>query len=146
MAFRVSAEWLALPTPALLEIAEYRPIRSLPHRRQGIFLGLANIRGEVTLCVSLGHFLGLEKLPSRESLRRAYHRLLLITHEGQRLAFPVDEVHGPVHLLPEQLLPPPATIARSVRSYTQSLFRSEQHLIGLLAPRPLFEALNRSFT
>ena len=45
--FRIGAEWLALPVPAVTEVANLRPIHSLPHRRSGVVLGLANIRGEL---------------------------------------------------------------------------------------------------
>ena len=63
LVFRINAEWLALPTQAFQEVAERRPVHSLPHRRQGIVLGLVNIRGELLICVSLGHLLGLERTP-----------------------------------------------------------------------------------
>src|SRR5882724_2541617 len=59
--FRIESEWLALPTPAFQEVAERRLIHSLPHRRSGLVLGLANIRGELLICVSLSRLLGLEK-------------------------------------------------------------------------------------
>src|SRR5438045_1523494 len=60
--FRLAAEWLALPTHAFQEVAERRPIHSLPHRRQGPVLGLVNIRGELLICVALGRLLGLGKI------------------------------------------------------------------------------------
>src|SRR6266404_3734527 len=66
--FRLQTEWLALPTQCLQEVAERRLIHSLPHRRQGIVLGLSNIRGELVICISLGHLLELERLSPRESL------------------------------------------------------------------------------
>jgi chemotaxis-related protein WspD len=142
--FRIGTEWLGLPAAVFQEVAEWRPIRSVPHRRQGNVLGLANVRGEVLVCISLGHFLGLEKLPSRETLRRAYARLLVVHWGGSRLAFPVDEVHGPQRLHPEQLLPSPGTLARALPCYTRSLFRSGQRIIGVLQVETVLEALERS--
>lgn len=68
--FRINAEWLALPTPAFQEVAERRPVHSLPHRRQGIVLGLVNVRGELLICVSLGRLLGLAGSPLREHSAR----------------------------------------------------------------------------
>ena len=82
--FRIRSQWLALPTHAFQEVAERRPIHSLPHRRQGIVLGLANIRGELLVCVSLGHLLGMERAGFLEALRSAYHRLLVVNWEGDR--------------------------------------------------------------
>ena len=67
--FRINAEWLALPTQAFQEVAEHRLVHSLPHRRQGIVLGLVNIRGELLICVSLGHLLGLERTPPGQARR-----------------------------------------------------------------------------
>ncbi len=58
--FRLKAEWLALPTHTFQEVGERRPIHSLPHRRDGIVLGLVNVRGELLICVALDRFLGLE--------------------------------------------------------------------------------------
>src|SRR5947209_2742729 len=40
--FRLGGEWLALPTTAFMEIAGLRAIHSLPHRRNGVILGLTN--------------------------------------------------------------------------------------------------------
>ena len=57
--FRVGSEWLALATSVFREVAALRTIHSLPQRRTGAVLGLANVRGELLICVSLGHLLGL---------------------------------------------------------------------------------------
>ena len=65
--FASTAEWLALPTQAFQEVAEHRTVHSLPHRERGIVLGLVNIRGELLICVSLGHLLGLERHPDGPS-------------------------------------------------------------------------------
>lgn len=60
LVFRLGCEWLALPTVACQEIVERRFIHSLPHRRNGVVLGLVNVRGELVVCVSLARMLGLE--------------------------------------------------------------------------------------
>jgi chemotaxis-related protein WspD len=90
--FRIGAEWLALPTPIFKEVAELRTIHSLPHRRGGMVQGLANVRGELLVCVSLGYVLGLENAAeSRRGARRTVHRrLLVVSREGQRMVFAVD--------------------------------------------------------
>ena len=120
--FRISAEWLALPTQAFQEVAEHRLVHSLPHRRQGIVLGLVNIRGELLICVSLGHLLGLERIPRRPKRpRRTYDRLLVTNWDGNRLVFPADEVRGIHRFQTSELKEPPATLAKSNLSYTQGL-------------------------
>ena len=50
--FRLQNEWLAMPTHNFQEVAERRPIHSLPRRREAALLGLANVRGELVICIS----------------------------------------------------------------------------------------------
>jgi len=146
VSFRLEQEWLALPTQALQEVAERRQIRSLPHRRQGAILGLVNVRGELLLGISLGHLLGLTPQVSATRLRTSYHRLLVANWNGQRFAFPVDEVRGPHRFQAGDLKPPPAAIARSTGSYTQGVLVCEERAVGLLDADLLVSALNRSLT
>jgi chemotaxis-related protein WspD len=144
--FRLRAEWLALPTQAFQEVAERRPIHSLPHRRRGIVLGLANIRGELLICVSLGHLLGLEPAGFLEALRSEYHRLLVVNWQGNRLAFPVDEVHGPHRFHLQELEQPPAALAKPNPAFTRGVLRWQRRGVGLLDADSLFTTLNRSLT
>src|SRR6185503_9433540 len=94
--FRVASEWLALPTSVVIEVANLLPIHSLPHRRTGVVLGLASVRGELLVCVSLGQVVGAEPLAAAGDDRRAtaYKRLLVICRDAVRVVCPVDEVHG----------------------------------------------------
>ena len=58
--FRVGHEWLAIDTELLVEIAELRPIHTIPGRSNERLVGLVSIRGELELCLSLGGLLGIE--------------------------------------------------------------------------------------
>ncbi len=142
--FRVAFEWLALPTSCFQEIAERRPIHSLPHRRQGLALGLVNVRGELLTAVSLARLLGLGPTGSAERFPSHYHRLLVTHWEGSRFAFPVDEVHGPHRMHLEDFKTVPATLARSRPNYTQAILAWQDRTAGLLEPELLFFTLNRS--
>jgi chemotaxis-related protein WspD len=144
--FRIASDWLAIPTQVLQEVAERRRVHSLPHRRNGIILGLANIRGELLLCVSLAHFLELENTASRETLQATYQRLLTVNWEGDRFAFPVHEVHGPHRFQCQDIKSSLATVARSKPVYTPKLVRWQQRTVGLLNPQLLFPTLNRNLT
>jgi len=144
--FRINAEWLALPTDAFQEIAERRRTHSLPHQRQGIVVGLVNIRGELLICVSLSRLLGLEKASPRQTIRTTYDRLLVANWEGSRLVFPVDAVHGTHRFEASEVHEPPATVAKSRPCYTHGIFMWQQKSVGLLAPSLLFSALNRSLS
>ena len=144
--FRISQEWLALPALAFQEIADRRPVHSLPHRRQGVVLGLANIRGELLLCVSLGHMLNLEKLSPPEELRKEYSRLMVGEWTGNRIVFPVDEVRGLHRFHLQELKEPPATLVKSNLSCTQGILHHQGNAVGLLDADLLFSAIHRSLT
>jgi chemotaxis-related protein WspD len=144
--FRIQTEWLALPTRSFQEVAERRPIHSLPRRGQGVLLGLANIRGELVICVSLGHLLQVERVVALETLRVNYRRLLVIQRETSRLAFPVDEVQGPVRFHPREVKAPPSTLARSDARYAQGVLNWQNCAAGFLDLDLLFANLQRSMS
>ncbi len=144
--FRISGEWFGLPTQAVREAAERRPVHSLPHRAEGIVLGLTNVRGELLVCVSLGHMCGLDRSPSRETLRRAHDRLLVASWNGTRFVFPADEVQGTHRFQAQELKAPPATVAKSNPTYTQGVLYWKERTVGLLDADRLFGAVNRSLT
>jgi chemotaxis-related protein WspD len=144
--FRISNEWLALATQAFQEIAERRLVHSLPHRRQGIVLGLVNVRGELLICVSLGRLLGLERATSREARGQTHDRLMVVSWESNRLAFPVDEVDGIHRFQPNELKTPPATVAKSNPTWTEGVLTWGDRSVGYLGADKLFASLNRSLT
>ncbi len=144
--FRVGIEWLSLPTAVFKEVASVRTIHTLPHRRGGAVLGLANVRGELLVCISLAEVLGLQRAPDGKRGRRVseQQRLVVISREGHRVGFPADEVHG-IHRFPaSELLPVPATVARAAASYTRAILTWRERAVGCLDDGLLFYTLNRS--
>jgi chemotaxis-related protein WspD len=146
--FRIGTEWLALPTPVFNEVAELRTIHSLPHLRSGIMLGVANVRGELLTCVSLGRLLNLEKAdaPKQAKHSTVHSRLLVISQENQRLVFPVNEVHGIHRYRPGELKAVPATVAKATATYTKAMLPWKDKTVGCLDDQLLFYTLNRSLT
>lgn len=154
--FRISAEWIALPTSVFQEVGELRPIHSLPHRRVETVLGLANVRGELLICVSLGKLLGLEEdtAQERKNLGSAYRRLVVIQHkdwehtgrdrESLRVAFPADEVHGVHRHHPQELREVPATLAKAAATYTKAMLPWRGMTVGCLDDELIFHTLSRS--
>lgn len=150
--FRLGREWFALRAAVLQEVAEPRPIHSVPHRRGGVLAGLVNIRGELLVCVSLSEVLGLARgnaalAPNGAANpdgRRVYERLLVVSTDGGRLAFPVCEIHGVEPYAPENLRPVPVTLALSGTRYTRHLLPWGERSVGFLDDAPLFHHLNRS--
>jgi len=143
--FRLGAEWLALPTSALTEIASLRTIHSLPHRRSKAVLGLANIRGTLLVCVSLRDLLGIDTGAAHAGTpSRAAERLVVMERDGVRAVCPVDEIHGIERFFERDLRAAPATVARAESRFTRAIATWQQHTVGLLDEQPLFRAVERS--
>jgi chemotaxis-related protein WspD len=146
--FRVHAEWFAIRTAACLEIADLRPIHSLPHHREGEVLGLANVRGGLLVCVSLAAILGVTAQPETSTKRArrgaAARRLLVARTEGGAVVFPVDEVYGVERFLPRDRREVPTTVAQAQVTYTQALLSLGERTVGLLDEQRLFNRVGRS--
>jgi chemotaxis-related protein WspD len=130
------------------EAADLRPIHSLPHRRNGVVLGVANVRGELLVCVSLEHLLGIEAQPHAiatiRNQRLVHRRLLVLRHAGGRLAFPVDEAHGAERYDAAALKPVPSTVAKAAARYSKAMLAWRDQAVGLLDDELLFHSLDRS--
>jgi len=144
--FRVGGEWLAMPTQAFQEVAEHRTMHTLPHRRRGVVLGIVNIRGELLICAALGKILGLGTTTMVKPHLTVFNRILVANWNGQRFAFPVDEVHGVHRFHSADLREPPATVARSGLNCTFGVFPWRNSTVGFLDPDALFAALNRNLS
>ena len=140
--FRVGTEWFALSVTMFKEISELKAIHSLPHRRTDIVLGLANIRGELLVCVSLAKVLNLEQPP--ESNPAAHPFLLVISHEGTRLVFPVDAVGGLQHFSLQTVQKVPATVAGAMATYVTGILPWQGKSVGCLDGPLLYYTLNKS--
>lgn len=147
--FRIGGEWLALPTLAFKEVVELRPIHTLPHRKDALVRGLVMVRGELLICISLPHLLGVEESASTAEARpqgqSVYERMLVLAHHGERIVFSVHEVHVGVRYHPDNLKPVPATVAQSAIRYTSGVLSWENRNVGVLDCELLFNVLNRQF-
>jgi chemotaxis-related protein WspD len=142
--FCLGSEWFALSTKVFKEVAESKAIHSLPHRRQGIILGIVNVRGELLVCISLARALGLEE--TQEKKRTAQQRLLVISDEGRRLVFAVDEVGGIHHFSPKEVKPIPATLAGVAAVHTTGVLSWRNKSVGCLDEQLLFYTLNKGLS
>ena len=145
--FRVESEWLALSTSVVIEIANLLPIHSLPHVTNGVVLGLASVRGELLVCVSLSQVIGAEPLdPAWLSERRetAYRRLLVIRRDAVRVVCPVDEVFGIHRFRAREFKDVPTTVAKAAVTYSTALLPWRGHSVGVLDDQLLFYTLKRS--
>ena len=138
--FRIAREWFALSTAVFREVAPLRPVHSLPHRRDRIVTGLANIRGELLVCVSLTATLGL----ADEVGKGHTARLAVVNREGDRFVFVADEVAGIFRYEAADLGVVPATLAHAHATYTRGMLTWSERPVGVIDDQLLFFTLNRS--
>jgi chemotaxis-related protein WspD len=143
--FRVGAEWLALPSPVVKEVADRRTVHSLPHRRRGALLGLVSIRGELLVCMSLARVLGLEVgAPVPQATGHVAHeRMLVLRRDDVRVVCAVDEVHGIHTFRAKKLQDVPATVAKGTTNAKAVLMWRERS-VGILDDQLLFQTFHRS--
>jgi chemotaxis-related protein WspD len=147
LVFRIGAEWLALPAQIFQQVANQCPLHTVPHRQNPVLLGLVNIRGELLLCASLGALLGISEIDAPLKVRRpqVIPRLLVARRQGNRVAFPVDEIHNIMRYAPASLRPAPSTLTRSNIPYTVGLLPWQEKTVGCLDDERLFHQLDESF-
>ena len=131
---------------AFQEVTERRAIHSLPHRRNGIVLGLTNVRGELLVCISLEILLGLDAGTPPALSDEPRGRLVVAEWQGSLVTFPVNEVHGVHRFHPQDLQEVPATIARADHGLTQSILTWKDRKVGCLDEESLFSTINRSLS
>jgi chemotaxis-related protein WspD len=143
--FRIGAEWLALSTSIVKEVAGLRPIHSIPHRR-GAILGVANVRGELVVCVALDRLLGVAwSEEATDSPGRVVHRRLLVLRRGDvRAVCPAEEVHGIHRLHPSELQEVPATVGKAGDRHSKAIVRWQGRSVGVLDDDLVFQSLRRS--
>lgn len=145
LVFRLQGEWLGLPTKALDEVAGTRAILTLPHRRDPAVLGVTNVRGTLTACVSLGRLLGLDAPVAGAGRERpAAARMLIFGGAGRAVVLPVDEVEGIHSVDLEALEALPATLEGASLKYSRGVARCGQRSVGVLDETLLMQALERS--
>jgi chemotaxis-related protein WspD len=146
MIFRVGAEWLAVSTHLCAEVVSSRTVHSLPHRRSGAVLGVANIRGVLRVCVSLAAILhvtaaGATDQPPQGSPSQ---RLLVLSWPDGTVAVPVDEVHGVHRFRDQDSQEVPALLARAQSAYTKAVLCWSERSVGVLDEHLLGHTITRS--
>ena len=138
--FRLGEEWFGLDVRCAVEAAPARPPRRIPHRSDRLLAGLVNIRGELHLCVNLHELLEIERTDKQVE---AAPRLLVIEHRQQRWVFQADEIMGVQRVPRSEIGTTPSTVSRSRSPCTRGVFVRDEHAIGLLEEKILFDTLKR---
>lgn len=153
--FRIGVEWLGMATDLCSRVLPQRPIHSLPHRRGGVVLGVANVEGALVLCVSLAVMLGLAPdggpradasdahATARTTGRSAGNsgRLLVVASPEGRLGIPVQETYGVCRFREEDLHAVPGTLAQGRASHVRAVLPLADRTVGLLATDSLLRSI-----
>ncbi len=137
LVFRLGDEWLALPVAVMVEVTRPRPVHRVPHRG-GLLAGMANIRGELHLCVRLELLLGVAANGDPDPELR---RLVMIRREAESWVFTADEVDQVHRVLLPDLTSAAPTLARSQGKMTRGVFPHAGRSVGLLDDARLFQTL-----
>lgn len=140
--FRLSNELFALPVRVLQEVTDPCVIHTLPHRSNDLLLGLVNIRGEILLCASLSHLLGLESATNPPS-SRVNLRMLVVGHKNSKWVFPVNEVHRIHRFHLNELKAAPVVVSKANETYTQAVIDWQNEKVNYLDAELLFDTLDR---
>lgn len=162
LVFRIGGEWLGLPTAFCAQVAQLRPVHSLPHRRHRAVLGVVNVRGRLIVCMSLRRLFGMDggeqmASPGAQTIDARELGRLLVMQRPQRdregnvsaenegpIAFPADAVDG-VHRFSRACLQPvPATLAQRFASHAHAVADFKDRTVGLLDAERLVDSLSRS--
>jgi chemotaxis-related protein WspD len=145
--FRIAQHWFALPAQLLEEAITPQPFHTVPHRNNGILLGVINVHGEIQLCVSLQYLLelgsGVEQ-PKNTRNRTIYKRMIVVNKDERRWVFPVDEIHGIHKVHPQIFQNVPVTVAKAKTTFTRYLFDWKGTTVALLDDELLLYKLTRS--
>jgi chemotaxis-related protein WspD len=145
--FRLQDEWFGLAAGVFHSVAAVVPIRRLPGRSNGAFLGMVNFSGELQLCISLKQVLSLdETAPRTKTTALISPRMVMVQPErenlDQRWVFAVDEFYGIERIDPAQIQAPPTSTVKSKR-LTQGLFDWQGRSVSYLDPEQLFSTIER---
>ncbi|MGJ7549275.1 chemotaxis protein CheW [Pseudomonas alloputida] len=139
--FRLGEEWLALATACLAEIAPLQPVHSLPHQRSRVLQGVANVRGALVPCLSLGDLLGVERLSEQARSARAMPRMLILAASGGPVVMAVDEIDG-IHRLDAPL----QGAGEDVAPFTAAVLQWRGRSVRVLDDQHLLSAVQRSLS
>ena len=148
LVFRVQGEWLGLPTRVLEEVAPVRPVHTLPHHWSPALLGMTNVRGTLTVCVSLAQLLGIDPQHTPEARARqgAPRRLVMAgaNGTGRPVVLPVDEVDAIYRVDENTVQALPDTLSHASVKCARGMVRCGPRTVGLLDAALLAQAIDRS--
>lgn len=144
--FRLGSEWMALPTDIIDEITDVCKVHSLPHQRTPVLRGLMNLRGQMSICVSLGQLMGIEKAENivhSDARDRTYERMIAVNYNNSSFVFLVSEVKSTYRYRKNELKEPPSTLSHSKGTFTKGILSWNELEVACLDSELLFYNLEK---
>jgi chemotaxis-related protein WspD len=130
LVFRAGGELFGIGLDALVQVSDWRAIRTIPHHRDPILLGLVNLEGELRLAVSLEVLLDLDR--PDPAMRPPKGRMLLLGSASPGWVVPVQEAVTLLDVVLDELKAAPATVENSSSPYVRGMFEWRGHQVGVL--------------
>ncbi|MCY1396906.1 CheW-like domain protein [compost metagenome] len=143
--FRLGEEWLALATRCLVEVGPVQAVHSLPHQRSQALQGVANVRGALVACLSLGELLGLEVTAASAPTARIMPRMLILAAPGGSVVVPVDEVDG-IHRVDPGTFEQGCASSQANLRFTHAVLQWKGRSVRVLDEEQLLAAVARSLS
>lgn len=133
--FRLKDEEFAFDIMRVIEIIKIKEITEVPTAPDFIE-GVINLRGKIIPIIDLRKRFGLE---SAESVSE--QRIIIVEFDkGQYTGVVVDQVSKVINILPEQVLPAPASVKEEGAVYIEAIIKIEERVIVLLDIEKIFSA------
>jgi len=139
--FRLGDQWFGLPPKHFHEVIKWNVIHSIPHNMSEQLRGIVAIRGELQLCISLGHVLGVDRgeTPGENIKKGVYERMVVLSGADEKYVFPVSEIRDIFHYSTSELSEPPATAAINSHNVVFGVLKWKDKYISCLD----FDVLNK---
>lgn len=126
VSFRLAQEEYGIEITKVQEIILMGEITRVPQTPDYI-KGLINLRNTVIPIVDLRLRFGLEQEPAGDETR-----IMVVNVQGKTIGIIVDAVSEVLRISPEQIAPPPPTVAGLGREYLTGLVKFEKRLLIML--------------
>ena len=144
--FRLRNEWLALRAGYIQEVTEILPVHPVPFRSNKMFKGLTNINGELIPCISATDIFELSGDIEQTSKHIITTHMIVVSKNGERFVFPVDEIMGIRCISLDDQQKTPATLSKSATTHSTGVFSIDGKTVGLLDEVKFLNSLQRSLT
>lgn len=145
--FRLGNQWFGLPPKYFHEVIKWNDIHSMPHNTTDQLKGIVAIRGEIQLCISLEHILGINRGESlgddiRDSISK---RMVVLSGSDEKYVFPVSEIRDIHHYSTKELAAPPATASTNSKNVIIGVLNLGDKYITCLSFNILIDLINGIF-